>query len=150
MRFILCLCALIVTASMLSACSGSKAPEEKPAATAAPAVEKPKSPHNVMVSLAAGESMTRDQQAYVIQLQDKIAAKWQPVPAKLKYSVGIEFTVTKPGLVTDVKAVSSMGSRKTIESCRDAILRADHFDALPAYFKTPPQTFLCEFMYNPQ
>jgi hypothetical protein len=104
-----------------------------------------------MVSLAANVPMTRDQQAYVIKLQEKIAERWQPVSAKLKYSVGIEFTVTRPGLVTrDVRAVSSMGTRKMIEGCRDAILRADRFEPLPPQFKEAPQTFLCEFMYNPQ
>jgi|GEM_PF-3656256 len=150
MRFYISgLCAILVAVSMtaLTACTAAKPVEDKPAP--APAAAKPASPHHVMVSLAAGEAMTRDQQAYVIQLQDKISAKWQPVAAKLKYSVGIEFTVTKPGLTSEVKAVSSMGTRKQIEACRDAILRADHFDPLPAHFKTAPQTFLCEFMYNP-
>jgi len=104
-----------------------------------------------MVSLAGGEPLTRDQQGYVILLQDKIAERWQPVPEKIKYNVGLEFTLNRAGLVTDeIKAVSSMSPRKTIESCRDAIRRADRFGALPAQFKTEPQTFLCEFLYNPQ
>jgi len=143
------LCAILVAVSVaaLTACTPAKPVEDKPAS--APVAARPVSPHHVMVSLAAGEPMTRDQQAYVIQLQEKISAKWQPVAAKLKYSVGIEFTVTKPGLTSDVKAVSSMGTRRQIEACRDAILRADHFDPLPEHFKTAPQTFLCEFMYNP-
>jgi len=151
MRFYISgLCAVLLAASVttLTACSPAKAPE--PVKSETPVAQRPASPHHVMISLAAGEPMTRDQQAYVIQLQDKVSAKWQPVAAKLKYSVGIEFTVTKPGLTSDVKAVSSMGTRKQIEACRDAILRADHFDPLPDYFKTAPQTFLCEFMYNPQ
>jgi hypothetical protein len=103
-----------------------------------------------MVSLAEGASLTRDQQPYIIGLQEKIGERWQPVPAKLKYSVSLEFSLSRAGLVTgDIRAVSSMGNKKMIESCRDAILRADRFGPLPAQFKADPQTFMCEFMYNP-
>src|ERR1700691_2742283 len=131
--YIPCLCAALVASTALAACTSAPAPEPKPTEAAVKPAPKPRSPHHVMVSLAAGEPMARDQQDYVIQLQEKIADRWQPVPAKLKYSVGIEFTVTRPGLVTsDVRAVSSMGNAKTIESCRDAILRAERFAPLPA------------------
>jgi hypothetical protein len=149
--YIHCLCAALVACSALAACTAAPAPEKKAPEALVKPVEKPRSPHHVMVSLAGGVPMARDQQDYVIKLQEKIADRWQPVPARLKYSVGLEFTVTRPGLITsDVRAVSSMGTRKMIESCRDAILRADRFDPLPAQFKTSPQTFMCEFMYNPQ
>ena len=87
----------------------------------APAVRR--SPHIVMVSLAGGEAATRDQQAYLIKLQDQIAARWYAVPAKLKYTVGLEFTVTQPGLCCNTQPVSSLAPRKTIESCRDALTK---------------------------
>ena len=153
-RNILSFCAALLACSALTACADHKAAvdpalEQKQKDEAARAA-RPKSPHNVMISLAGGAPLSRDQQPYVISLQDKIADRWQPIAAKLKYSVGIEFTLTRPGLTSNVTSVSSMGTRKAVESCKDAILRADRFDPLPAQFKESPQTFLCEFIYNPQ
>ena len=152
MRFVIpSLGAALVACATLAACTPATTPEQKPPQAVVKPLEKPRSPHHVMVSLAGGEPMARDQQDYVISLQDKIAERWQPVPDRIKYNVGLEFTLTRQGLITDnVKAVSSMSSRKTIESCSDAILRADRFGVLPPQFKTAPQTFLCEFLYSPQ
>ncbi len=93
--------------------------------------------------------MTRDQQAYLIKMQEKITPGWLPVPAKLKYAVGIEFDLSRTGTCSNARAISSNAGRKTIDCCRDAVVRATPFDPLPPEFKTAPQTFLCEFMYNP-
>jgi hypothetical protein len=114
---------------------------------------KIKSPHHVMISLADGTALSREQMAYVIGLQDKIASFWEPLPARLKYSVGSEFTVNRAGILQDnITNVSSMGTRKAIQQCHQAIIlagRSPHFDPLPAQFKSDSQTFLCEFVYNP-
>jgi TonB C terminal len=150
--YIQCLCALLLaaTATLITACSHTPEAKGPPSQPVHKAADQRHSPHHVMVSLADGTTLARDQQAYVVDLQEKIAQRWQPVPSKLKYSVGLEFTLTRAGLVTDqVRAVSSMGNKKMIEYCKDAIMRADRFGELPPQFKTAPQTFLCEFMYNP-
>lgn len=104
----------------------------------------------VMVSLVNNTSFTPAQQQYCIDLQNRLAEGWRPLKSDHRYSVAVEFLITRPGYCSDVHAVSATGSHRAIERTVDSVKMCGPFGPLPDSFQEAPAQFRCDFLYLPE
>jgi len=157
MRLSVLLCSLLIPAAVIvTGCSKTDKVGDKTTTTststttttAEPA--KPVGPHKVMVSPVSEHSYTPEQQRYCIDLQNRLAEGWRPLKSDHRYSVAVEFLITRPGLCTDVHTVSATGGQRAIERTVDSVRTQSPFAPLPADFKDAPAPFRCDFIYYPE
>ncbi|MBK7746548.1 MAG: TonB C-terminal domain-containing protein [Candidatus Obscuribacter sp.] len=108
----------------------------------------PSSPHRVMVSLLDPSKQTREQQEYLLQLQNIILKAWTPGKSDKQYSVSCEFSLTHPGYLAEIHPTSSSGNQRRIEQALDTIRKLAPFPRVPAIFEETPVNFRCDFVYN--
>lgn len=146
MRLVLSLALTAILAGGLYGCSK----ETTTTTTTTETTVKQSGPNSVMISLLDSSKQTREQQEYLLQLQNIIGSAWKPSKADKRYSVSCEFTVTRPGYLAEIHATSSSGSHRRIEAALDTVRKLAPFPALPASFKEAPMQFRCDFLYVPQ
>jgi len=159
MRLSVLLCSLLIPAvAMVSGCSKSDKLKDSATTstttttstnTSSGADSKPAGQHKVMVSPISESSFTPAQQQYCIDLQNRLTEGWRPLKNDRRYSVAVVFTITRPGLCTDVHTVSATGGQRAIERTVDSVKMLSPFAPLPADFVDAPAQFRCDFLYYP-
>ena len=153
MRLSVLLCSLLIPAAVIvTGCSKADKVEDKTTTTTTSTTieTKPVGPHKVMVSPVSDHSYTPEQQRYCIDLQNRLAEGWRPLKSDHRYSVAVEFLITRPGYCSDVHTVSATGGQRAIERTVDSVKIQSPFAPLPADFKDAPAPFRCDFIYYPE
>ncbi len=155
MRLSVLLCSLLIPAAMVSGCSktdtvGQATTTTTTTTTTSSSETRPVGPHRVMVMPLSESSFTPAQQQYCIDLQNRLTDGWRPLKSERRYSVAVAFTITRPGLCTDVHTVSATGGQRAIERTVDSVKMLSPFAPLPADFQEAPAQFRCDFLYYPE
>jgi hypothetical protein len=147
-------CAVVITGITGCAKSGTKDSNGATTSTTTTTTITTTAPQNkdrsVMVSLVGNTSFTPTQQQYCIDLQNRLSEGWRPLKSDRRYSVAVEFLITRPGYCSDVHPVSATGGQRAIERTVDSVKMCGPFGPLPDSFQEAPAQFRCDFLYKPE
>lgn len=107
-------------------------------------------PHRVMISVPGNTRLSATQLDYVIRMQDKIKQNWRPIESDKQYSVGCEFSVTRPGYLVEVHPITATAKTRAIEKSLDTVRMQAPYGIMPEEFGEGPVTFRCDFVYLPK
>lgn len=106
--------------------------------------------HRVMVSVPGNSRLSAAQLDYVIKMQDKIKENWRPIESDKQYSVGCEYSVTRPGYLMEVHPITATAKNRAIEKSLDTVRMQAPYGVMPEEFGEGPVTFRCDFVYLPK